>query len=204
MSFCQLHLSRRLPVLSKSYNSSVRAQLQTRLLRNASTSATILHIRLKRSNPRTQRIDHITRRYVSSDTSTNPPTPSQHPQIVIEENSQPPLNDEEVTTPPSPPTNVSLRADTLPISCPGCGAYAQTIEPDEPGYYSRTRKKAKRLWHHRQQVIAKEQRTITSQDGESVDVETDATGKAETVIALYVSPLHSVFELKRSYRKHRR
>lgn len=31
--------------------------------------------------------------------------------------------------------------NTLPICCPGCGAYAQTIEPDELGYYSEGRRR---------------------------------------------------------------
>ncbi|KAL3461358.1 telomere stability and silencing-domain-containing protein [Aspergillus heterothallicus] len=29
---------------------------------------------------------------------------------------------------------------TLPLCCLGCGAYSQTVEPNEPGYYSKTRK----------------------------------------------------------------
>ncbi|KAL2811086.1 telomere stability and silencing-domain-containing protein [Aspergillus granulosus] len=32
---------------------------------------------------------------------------------------------------------------TLPLCCPGCGAYSQTVEPDEPGYYSKTRKQTR-------------------------------------------------------------
>lgn len=31
--------------------------------------------------------------------------------------------------------------DALPICCPGCGAYTQTIEPDELGYYSESRRR---------------------------------------------------------------
>ncbi|KAL4920287.1 hypothetical protein BDW62DRAFT_177116 [Aspergillus aurantiobrunneus] len=33
---------------------------------------------------------------------------------------------------------------TLPTCCPGCGAYAQTIEPNEPGYYGKTRKQTRK------------------------------------------------------------
>ncbi|KAL4933945.1 telomere stability and silencing-domain-containing protein [Aspergillus undulatus] len=33
----------------------------------------------------------------------------------------------------------------LPITCPGCGAYAQTIESNEPGYYGKTRKQTRKL-----------------------------------------------------------
>ena len=31
--------------------------------------------------------------------------------------------------------------DALPICCPGCGAYAQTVEPNELGYYSEGRRR---------------------------------------------------------------
>ncbi|KAL5045238.1 hypothetical protein BDW71DRAFT_184534 [Aspergillus fruticulosus] len=33
----------------------------------------------------------------------------------------------------------------LPLCCPGCGAYSQTVEPNEPGYYSKTRKQTRKL-----------------------------------------------------------
>ncbi|KAL4952637.1 telomere stability and silencing-domain-containing protein [Aspergillus filifer] len=33
----------------------------------------------------------------------------------------------------------------IPTCCPGCGAYSQTIEPSEPGYYSKTRKQTRKL-----------------------------------------------------------
>ena len=36
-------------------------------------------------------------------------------------------------------------ATALPICCPGCGAFSQTIEPEEPGYYSRSRKQTRKL-----------------------------------------------------------
>ncbi|KAL3446570.1 hypothetical protein BJX65DRAFT_278791 [Aspergillus insuetus] len=32
---------------------------------------------------------------------------------------------------------------SLPLCCPGCGAYSQTVEPNEPGYYSKTRKQTR-------------------------------------------------------------
>lgn len=42
--------------------------------------------------------------------------------------------------------NSSLRTeDILPICCPGCGAYSQTIEPEEPGYYGKTRKQTRKF-----------------------------------------------------------
>lgn len=33
----------------------------------------------------------------------------------------------------------------LPTCCPGCGAFTQTIEPNEPGYYSKSRKHTRRI-----------------------------------------------------------
>lgn len=39
-----------------------------------------------------------------------------------------------VSTPPAP---------TLPLSCPGCGAPSQTVDPDAAGYYSASRKAVK-------------------------------------------------------------
>lgn len=38
-----------------------------------------------------------------------------------------------------------LLADALPLNCPGCGAYAQTIEPDQPGYYNTSKKHTRKL-----------------------------------------------------------
>ena len=35
--------------------------------------------------------------------------------------------------------------DVLPICCPGCGAFSQTVEPEEPGYYSKSRKSRRKL-----------------------------------------------------------
>lgn len=32
----------------------------------------------------------------------------------------------------------------LPICCPGCGAYSQTVDPDQPGYYGKTRKQTRK------------------------------------------------------------
>jgi hypothetical protein len=33
--------------------------------------------------------------------------------------------------------------DVLPVCCPGCGAFSQVIDPDQPGYYSKSRKSRK-------------------------------------------------------------
>ncbi|KAL6247721.1 hypothetical protein RBB50_005069 [Rhinocladiella similis] len=41
------------------------------------------------------------------------------------------------------PKNAILASRRLPVSCPGCGALTQDIEPGEAGYYSRSRKAVK-------------------------------------------------------------
>lgn len=181
MSLCQGYLSRRIPTLSKLCHYSVQTQLQTQLLlaRNVSTaSARLLHARHARPNSKRHAIKSIRwqQRYLSTD-QPPVPRPDSHGGTSIafdEDVLHHPRHDggEESTT-----TSASLHADTLPISCPGCGAYAQTIEPSEPGYYSRTRKKAKKLWHKRQQVIAKDKQL--SRDGEEEVVDGDETAGAE-------------------------
>lgn len=177
MSIYYPRLSRRIPALSKSCHCSVKTQLLSRLARNVSSS-TRPYVR---SNVNGQSVrPAIKPRYSSTGASIDhlsaPPTPVQHPEIVIKDHAVEPRDEKEDITPPLPPTSISLHADILPISCPGCGAYAQTIDPNEPGYYSRTRKKAKQQWHKRQQVIAKEQRAISTQDDEAL--EDEATGVA--------------------------
>ncbi|KAJ5976206.1 hypothetical protein N7481_009913 [Penicillium waksmanii] len=43
--------------------------------------------------------------------------------------------------------------DVIPVCCPGCGAFSQTVEPDEPGYYGASRKQTRKLLATRQQAI---------------------------------------------------
>ncbi|KAJ5621782.1 hypothetical protein N7528_006565 [Penicillium herquei] len=47
-------------------------------------------------------------------------------------------------------------ANILPTCCPGCGAFTQTIEPQEPGYYSQTRKQSRKLLALRRSETEKE------------------------------------------------
>ncbi|KAJ6126704.1 hypothetical protein N7523_002316 [Penicillium sp. IBT 18751x] len=41
-------------------------------------------------------------------------------------------------------TSAQNLVDILPVCCPGCGAFSQTIEPNEPGYYGKTRKQRRK------------------------------------------------------------
>ncbi|RAH46092.1 uncharacterized protein BO95DRAFT_514193 [Aspergillus brunneoviolaceus CBS 621.78] len=58
------------------------------------------------------------------------------------------------TTDSPPDISSSIYPDSLPVCCPGCGAYTQTVEPAEPGYYSKTRKHVRKLGQEAQQLVA--------------------------------------------------
>lgn len=51
-----------------------------------------------------------------------------------------------MTLPPIPESRVEPDPiqNVLPLCCPGCGAFSQTVNPNEPGYYSKTRKKTRK------------------------------------------------------------
>lgn len=65
--------------------------------------------------------------------------------------------------------------NVLPTCCPGCGAFSQTIEPNEPGYYSKSRKQTRKLLASRKN--ANEQHDPES-GGTAVSVEGDNTEDA--------------------------
>ncbi|KAJ5169795.1 uncharacterized protein N7500_002578 [Penicillium coprophilum] len=43
--------------------------------------------------------------------------------------------------------------DSLPVCCPGCGAFSQTVEANEPGYYGTSRKQIRKLLAVRKEAI---------------------------------------------------
>ncbi|KAJ6017361.1 hypothetical protein N7451_000740 [Penicillium sp. IBT 35674x] len=51
------------------------------------------------------------------------------------------------STTPFPRKEVTAEelAKALPVCCPGCGAFTQTVEPEEPGYYGGNRKQTRKL-----------------------------------------------------------
>ncbi|KAF4267775.1 hypothetical protein KXV68_006670 [Aspergillus fumigatus] len=70
--------------------------------------------------------------------------------------------------------------DVLPVCCPGCGAYAQTVEPNEPGYYGKTRK-------HVRKLILESQRAAKDRPGsgeEETDLRSEAEKAASTILKL--------------------
>lgn len=91
-----------------------------------------------------------------------------HANILPAQSEQSPeIHEDDTLTPVSgtePASNTSslLHKDVVPICCPGCGAYSQTTDPNEPGYYSRTRKRAKKLWYQAKEALAKELKEETT------------------------------------------
>jgi hypothetical protein len=70
--------------------------------------------------------------------------------------------------------------DVLPVCCPGCGAYAQTVEPNEPGFYGKTRK-------HVRKLVSESQRVANDKPGgaeEETDLRSEAEKAASTILKL--------------------
>lgn len=59
-------------------------------------------------------------------------------------------------------TPVSRSERTLPTSCPGCGAFTQTIHPHEAGFYSPTRSAVKSYMRYETGESAPEDRVFNS------------------------------------------
>lgn len=70
-----------------------------------------------------------------------------------------------------------LTERVLPVCCPGCGAYAQTIEPGEPGYYSKTRKQTRKLLSETEQATGVQD----GETGEVADLKTEGEKAAGTI-----------------------
>lgn len=54
---------------------------------------------------------------------------------------------------PQSESQVDTLADSLPVCCPGCGAFSQTVEANEPGYYGTSRKQIRKLLAVRKEAI---------------------------------------------------
>lgn len=68
-------------------------------------------------------------------------SPSTEPLLAQTSRSDSPLDFRKQSS--TKPSSKATFQPTLPISCPGCGALAQELDTEEPGYYSRTRKNVK-------------------------------------------------------------
>jgi ribosome biogenesis GTPase A len=73
-------------------------------------------------------------------------------------------------------SQVESLTDVLPVCCPGCGAFSQTVEENEPGYYKPSRKQTRKLLAARKgptgQTDAQRDETIPTydEDGEISNV----------------------------------
>lgn len=97
----------------------------------------------------------------------------------------------ESTRPVSEPTGpISESAEaiesTLPVCCPGCGAYSQTVDPNEPGYYSKARKLTRKSLAETKRVLdGKEKdnngKNENSQEGENLALRTEGENAAREI-----------------------
>jgi hypothetical protein len=79
--------------------------------------------------------------------------------------------------PPAEP-QVGTLADSLPVCCPGCGAFSQTVEENEPGYYGTSRKQIRKLLAVRKEAIEHkiiQQSEAISTEGDELSAQQDDT-----------------------------
>ncbi|KAF7713662.1 Uncharacterized protein PECH_001135 [Penicillium ucsense] len=74
--------------------------------------------------------------------------------------------------------------DVLPICCPGCGAFSQTIEPEEPGYYSTNRKQTRKLLARKKDALERSSKEQDEKDAVLKDagIEDDSQSSAPVPI----------------------
>ena len=78
--------------------------------------------------------------------------------------------------------NIEDLHDVLPTCCPGCGAFSQTIEPNEPGYYSASRKQTRKLLASKKEAMEKGN---TAENATSVNTEqSDIGGDVQSTVPL--------------------
>ncbi|EAW06892.1 uncharacterized protein ACLA_085890 [Aspergillus clavatus NRRL 1] len=78
--------------------------------------------------------------------------------------------------------SAKLVENILPVCCPGCGAYAQTVEPNEPGYYGKSRKQTRKLLSELQQAPQEEHKDVE----EGLDLRSEAEKAASTIQKLAI------------------
>lgn len=80
--------------------------------------------------------------------------------------------------------SIEPAASALPLCCPGCGAYTQTIDPNELGYYSENRRRkldtTTEKQHEVQQVLGGDGNE-NAENGEKVDLKAKGEAAAETI-----------------------
>ena len=65
----------------------------------------------------------------------------------------------------------------LPVCCPGCGAYSQTVDPNQPGYYSKTRKETRKRIAQTKRLLEEK----VEEGEETVDLKTEAENAAREI-----------------------
>lgn len=60
----------------------------------------------------------------------------------------------------NPKPSSEVYSEFLPICCPGCGAYSQTVEPNEPGYYGKQLKKIRKIAPLNRKAAAKDDKAV--------------------------------------------
>lgn len=81
--------------------------------------------------------------------------------------------------------SIEPAASALPLCCPGCGAYSQTIDPNELGYYSENRRRklgtTTEKQHEVQQVPEGDGNENAQNGEEKVDLKAEGEAAAETI-----------------------
>lgn len=75
---------------------------------------------------------------------------------------------------PQAEPQVDTLADSLPVCCPGCGAFSQTVEANEPGYYGTSRKQIRKLLAVRKEAIEHQniqENTAVSTEGDELSAQ---------------------------------
>ena len=77
----------------------------------------------------------------------------------------------------TPPENIQVTkyppaATLLPVSCPGCGALTQWVEPDEPGFYTTSRRSIKTFLRDASPKSAQDNEPESSSQGEEGEAAT--------------------------------
>ncbi|KAJ9483884.1 hypothetical protein VN97_g9509 [Penicillium thymicola] len=75
---------------------------------------------------------------------------------------------------PQAEPQVDTLAVSLPVCCPGCGAFSQTVEANEPGYYGTSRKQIRKLLAVRKEAIEHQniqENTAVSTEGDELSAQ---------------------------------
>ncbi|PWY88435.1 hypothetical protein BO70DRAFT_377926 [Aspergillus heteromorphus CBS 117.55] len=131
-------------------------------------------------------LDGLNHRILLRSFSTNRPlrvsAPEQISILADPESPEPPEYSADTDSPEQPDLvadALPLDALPLPLCCPGCGAFAQTVEPLEPGFYDTTKKQTRKRMAETQQLA--ERLNEESEEGVGLDLKNDAETAATEI-----------------------